>query len=330
MNKKLLALLLILVLSLSVVAFAACDKEEGTGSYAIPEGLTLNVGLYDNETLLGTVTNDTLSGVTQYRVSMTTVNDLGTEKTTVYIGYKLTDLAAKLNITLPVTIKKVDSYSTKDDYKGTYEITSIANAYITIGTEENGAFAEDSKGPRFLSDSTSASSNSVAKYIDKVIINPIDKTKPLLNVKMTQGDKVNEITIPFASYATEVNNVSYDRLNDDIMTTYFGFNLLDILNSMGKIRSSGEWMGFISDYEYVGFVCSDDMIDEDYTTRSFTKAEIENTAKYIKIVKDGETARCYSDYADVMYRSRLKNITKIMVYGGEDAATLEISWSYAD
>jgi|BioPla2DNA2_1021312.scaffolds.fasta_scaffold02049_2 hypothetical protein len=330
MNKRFtLTLVLALVLILSVAVFAACNnKDTNVTSYPIPEGLAVSVEIYEGDTLLGTVNKDTLGQITQYRVTMTTTNAADTVETRNYIAYKLTDIAAKLEITLPETITKVAAFAT-DNYKDTYDTTTLANAYISIGFEDDGVFAEDSKAPRFISDSTSTSANSVAKFIGKIVINPVDKTRPVLHVTMTQGDKTNEITVPNAIYEETVENVSEEITKSGVTTVYYGFNLIDILNSMGKIRNNGEWMGFISDYVSVGFVCSDDEADGDYSARVFTKSEIEDDTKYIKIVRDGDTARCYSDLADAQYRSRLKNITQIIIYG-EDAATLVLSWSYAE
>jgi len=155
-----------LSLALSTAYFAK------TKTYPIPEDLTVNVQIFDGATLLGTVTKDTLGELTQERISMTTTNDYQTTTTSVYVAYNVKAAADKLGIVLPASITSVHAFAS-DDYDSVYTITTLDNAYISIGFDDDGVFGADEKGPRFISDKTSASSNSVAKYIAKIVINPV-------------------------------------------------------------------------------------------------------------------------------------------------------------
>ncbi len=349
MNKKLIALFLIIsVLVLSMTLFACNKAENDPGEnkvvYQIPDGLTINVAIYNNDMLLGTIINGTFTNVEQHKITMNTTNSFGTESSVVYIGYKVSDLISSLGITLP-EITGVWAYAS-DNYL--IQAENIENAYITIGMEEDGVFVVDNKGPRYISDSNSAVSSTINQFIAKIVFNYVKPAEepngnngentggdtPVvvedvvvkLNVDMTQGTKTNTITVPFAIMADDVTNVTYDNKG----TIYYGFTLHNILRSMGKQKQDGTTMTFINNYESVGFVCSDDDEAGDYSARVFTKAEIESTENYIKIVRDGDATRCFSDLGEptegaTTYRHKLKHITKIVVYG-TDAATLELTW----
>lgn len=169
MKKLSLFVVVALTVALCLTLFACADKT--TETYLIPDDLTVNVEIYDGETLLGTVTKDTLKELTQEKISMTTTNDYETTKTSVYVAYSVKAAAEKLGITLPSTITSVKAFAT-DDYVTVYQITTLDNAYLSIGFEDDGAFAADEKGPRFISDKNSGSANSVAKFIAKIVLNP--------------------------------------------------------------------------------------------------------------------------------------------------------------
>ncbi|MGI6594958.1 MAG: hypothetical protein ACOX24_07820 [Christensenellales bacterium] len=327
MKKTMKKTLLVLVLVASVLALSfnllACDKPEAPeekAAFAIPESLNINIELSNGYESLGTITKDVLKDVEQRQVTMTTTNDFDTTTSRVYVAYKLTDILDELDI--DVTVDNVNSIAS--DNKA-ISAANITNAYITIGEVQDGAFVEDDSAPRYISDSTSTSSKTVNKKLDKVVFNYAYN----LSVHMTQGDKTNDIVVPFTDFA-EVERITHDYVKDGVTTKYDGFNLKDILISMGKFTKTGEPFPFITDYTSVGFVCSDDKAGEDHSARVFTKAEIESAESYIRIVKDGNTARSFSDLGEPTegaktYRHRLKKITKIIV-NGEDAATLEISW----
>lgn len=328
MKKTMKKTLLVLVLVASVLALSfnllACDKPEAPeekAAFAIPESLNINIELSNGYKSLGTITKDVLKDVEQRQVTMTTTNDFGTTTSRVYVAYKLTDILDELDI--DVTVDNVNSIAS--DNKA-ISATNITNAYISIGEVQDGAFVEDDSAPRYISDSTSTSSKTVNKKLDKVVFNYAYN----LSVHMTQGTKTNDIIVPFTTVAPDVATITHDYVKDGVTTKYDGFNLKDILISMGKIKSDNSVMHFIEDYISVGFVCSDDEAGKDYSARVFTKAEIESAESYIRIVKDGNTARSFSDLGEPTEgaktnRHRLKDITKIIV-NGKDAATLEISW----
>lgn len=209
MKKKLLSVLLIVaVLAASLAIFTACNTSDDSDitNYAVPSDLALNISIYDGETLLGMITGDDFAAVTQHRFTMTTVNDFNTKKTVTYIGYKVTDLLAAKNITVPA-FTKIKSVAT-DDYSGEYDISSLANAYITIGYEENGAFAADSQGPRFVSDKTSGSSNSVAKYISKITFNPVTvPANTLTAIAAADNYDVPAFTIAVKNNETDITTI---------------------------------------------------------------------------------------------------------------------------
>ena len=84
MNKKLIALFLIIsVLVLSITLFACNKVENDPGEnkvvYQIPDGLTINVAIYNNDMLLGTIINGTFTNVEQHKITMNTTNSFGTE-----------------------------------------------------------------------------------------------------------------------------------------------------------------------------------------------------------------------------------------------------------
>lgn len=330
MKKKTKKTLLVLVLVASVLALSfnllACDKPapEEKAAFAIPESLNINIELSNGYKSLGTITKDVLKDVEQQQVTMETVNTAGATTSKVYVAYKLTDILDELDIEITVdNVKSIASDAKKFEVKA----ANITNAYITIGEVQDGAFVEDDSAPRYISDSTSTSSKTINKQLDKVVFNYAYN----LSVHMTQGTKTNDIVVPNVAFepVKDVKIITHDYVKDGVTTKYDGFNLKDIILSMGKKGQTGDKY-FITDYTSVGFVCSDDKADEDYSARVFTKAEIESAESYIRIVKDGNTARSFSDLGEPTegaktYRHKLKNITKIIV-NGKDAATLEISW----
>lgn len=152
--------------------------------YPIPENVDVNIAIYEGsvleDNLLGTVTNEILTAlkVRQQIVSMTTIkNDV--ETTTMYVAYSMDEIITELDFDLPETITSVKAIGS-DDYKRDFPITSFEKSYVTIGFEDAGVFGDDFdeedqvvEAPRFISDFTSTSKNSVAKMVVTIIINPI-------------------------------------------------------------------------------------------------------------------------------------------------------------
>lgn len=152
--------------------------------YPIPENVDVNIAIYEGsvleDNLLGTVTNEILTAlkVRQQIVSMTTIkNDI--ETTTLYVAYSMDEIITELDFDLPETITSVKAIGS-DDWESDFPITSFEKSYVTIGFEDAGVFGDDFdeedqvvEAPRFISDFTSTSKNSVAKMVVTIIINPI-------------------------------------------------------------------------------------------------------------------------------------------------------------
>lgn len=152
--------------------------------YPIPENVDVNIAIYEGsvleDNLLGTVTNEILTAlkVRQQIVSMTTIkNDV--ETTTMYVAYSMDEIITELDFDLPETITSVKAIGS-DDWESDFSITSFEKSYVTIGFEDAGVFGDDFdeedqvvEAPRFISDFTSTSKNSVAKMVVTIIINPI-------------------------------------------------------------------------------------------------------------------------------------------------------------
>lgn len=366
MRNKLLTIAVMIMLALTLsLALAACNDK----AYPIPEELTVNVQIYDGETLLGTVTKDTLEVLTQETITMTTTNDYETTKTSVYVAYSVSAAAEELGITLPSPITSVKSYAT-DSYSAVYEMTTLENSYISIGFEDDGAFAADEDGPRFISDKTSGSSNSVAKFIAKIVINPPadpdeggenggenggdEEAEEILAFTITPewtdggrtltvvfkdivSDKTNRITLSTPEGESVVTAITIDEnpavdLSSSLLisyenkgTLYYGYKLDDIIAKMGKYRSGEAWMSFVEEYTAVGFVCSDDEAEADYSARVYTKAEVDGETD-INIVFDAGatvqegTTRVYSGLSDTdpaTYRNKLKKVLSIQIFALE-------------
>lgn len=177
-------LTLLVALALFTALFAACVPDtnpEVNTPYAIPENLSVNVEIFEGAALLGTISNDTLDNLTQEVVTLTTTNSNDVQTTVSYVAYAISDILEELNITLPAAITSVKTLAT-DNYDTSFTMTSFENSYLSIGFEEEDAFVEDTKtkndkliiqAPRFISDKTSASSNSVTKMVSKIVINPV-------------------------------------------------------------------------------------------------------------------------------------------------------------
>jgi hypothetical protein len=245
MNKKLIALFLIIsVLVLSMTLFA-CNKAENDPSndtnltppetlnpttYQIPTDLTINVEIYDGIELLGTAVNASFANIEQHKLRMDTINSYGTETSVVYIAYKLTDIVTALNITLP-EINGVFAVAS-DNY--TIEAENIDRAYITIGTEVNGAFVADADSPRYIADNLSTDSKLINKKIAKVVINdPL--TTVNVNVELYETTTLlGTVTNAVLKKATrqEVSMTTVNSMGTETTVTYLGYKLSDIATKL--------------------------------------------------------------------------------------------------
>ncbi len=168
MRKKIgIISLTIAVVAMMAVSLCACGGDKGTTTYDIPTDLAVSVEVLHGEQSLGTISKATLAKVQQEQITMTTTNKTGTMKTVVYVCYNLKSLCEKANIVLP-------EFTSVKGTSGTYSkdcgISSFENSYISIGIVENGAFAIDEKSPRFISDKTSSSSNSIVQQIETLVL----------------------------------------------------------------------------------------------------------------------------------------------------------------
>lgn len=315
----------VLIVALGLLAFTACgapaEQPEARG-YNIPAELNIAVGLYNGNELLGTIAKEDFAGVTQEKITMTTKNSMGTEKTVTYLAYNVAGIVAKKSLTVPA-FTAIKTLAT-DNYINDFNMTDLSGLYITVGFEKDGAFEADADAPRLVTDKNSASSKSVTRLLSKIVLNPVAFG---LTVKMTQGTKVNDIAI-----SSEVIPVKHSVTKGEITTDYKGYNLKDIIANMTKIKKDNTVMNLVGDYAKVGFVCSDDETGKNYDARVFTKAEIESAEKYVRLVADGEVTRCFSDFADTepkTYRNNLKKITSIVVYNADNSVncTFEFTWS---
>lgn len=310
MSKKILSIILIIAVALvAAVALTACNKP-----FAIPEDLTIDIEIYNGETKLGTVTRETLEGVKQENVEMATTNSVGTEETSVFVAYSFKAIAEKLNIELPSEISSVKVFAS-DGYKDVFEITSLDNAYISIGFMDGKEFSADEKAPRFISDKTSKSRNSIAKFAKKIIINPLPEEEggdegdggqggenegeqTLAYILSLTWENENTLKIDFEDRSgdrVKYNTLALSTPNADGVTkrnidgkgyTDLGSNLYISYEHQGKNGTTTYYgyklgdilanLGNVEDYTVVMFVCSDDKETDDYSARAYTKAEVDS------------------------------------------------------
>ncbi len=242
-------LTLVLAIALCALLLAACVPEpEPTpqnNAYPIPEDLVINVEIYEGATLLGTITESALEGIAQEIVTMTTTNSMGTEKTESYVAYSISAILNKLGITLPaVTSVKTEA---TDAYVSSFDITSLAASYLTIGFEEDGAFVEDTKtknnkvvmqAPRFILDKTSVSSNDVTKMVARIIVNP---TAPYeipenldVDVEIYEGATLLGTVSNATLEAVFQQIVTITTVKDEVETTsaYVSYSMNDIFHEL--------------------------------------------------------------------------------------------------
>lgn len=331
--KKNIWKILIIVALVAVLCFTlvACNKDEDE-DYAIPSAVTINIEVYDGETLLGTVTAAHLDGVAQEVIDTSTVNDVGTPKEVKYVGYSFKAMLAKANITLPSFTEL--RYVGTDNYDKTLSISSLDRSYITIGIIEDGNFVEDSKSttaPRLVTDKNSTSSNDTAKLIAKVILNPVEAVDPNPEEPTDPVDDVYFLNAVIKDLSKDKNN---DIKCDDIAyvmhpyndINYFGYKLSDVLSKMTKVTKSGDIMNFIEGYNKIGLVAN---AKSGGLEEFFITAEEIGSADYdIIIVKDGDTSRIFSKITD-QGRLKTKGIVKLNVYT-DDVVSHEITLAWGE
>ncbi|NLO65005.1 MAG: hypothetical protein GX095_07190 [Clostridiales bacterium] len=346
MSKKILSIILIIAVALvAAVALTACNKP-----FAIPEDLTIDIEIYNGETKLGTVTRETLEGVKQENVEMATTNSVGTEETSVFVAYSFKAIAEKLNIELPSEISSVKVFAS-DGYKDVFEITSLDNAYISIGFMDGKEFSADEKAPRFISDKTSKSRNSIAKFAKKIIINPLPEEEggdegdggqggenegeqTLAYILSLTWENENTLKIDFedrSGDSVKYNTLALSTPNADGETkrnidgkgyTGLGSNLYISYEHQGKNGTTTYYgyklgdilanLGNVEDYTVVMFVCSDDKETDDYSARAYTKAEVDsNDGVVVAYDKGNGKARIMSALGDTNPSTYRNNLKNV-------------------
>lgn len=286
-------LTLILAIALCALLLAACAPEPEPApqntAYPIPEDLAVNVELFEGGRLIGTITESTLEGITQEIVTMTTANSMGTEKTESYVAYSISAILNKLGITLPaVTSVKIEA---TDAYVSSFDITSLAASYLTIGFEEDGAFVEDAKtknnkvvmqAPRFILDKASVSSNDVTKMAARIIVNPVTPYEIPENLEVNVKIYEGETLLGTVSNATleEIFQqvVTITTVKDEVETTsaYVCYAMKDIFYEL--------------DIEFPQAVASVDIIATDEYETNFTITSLDAAYLTIGFEDDGAFA----------------------------------------
>lgn len=305
MNKKLIALFLIIsVLVLSMTLFACNNVENDPGEnkvvYQIPDGLTINVAIYDGIELLGTAVNASFANIEQHKLRMDTINSHGTETSVVYIAYKLTDIVTALNITLP-EINGVFAVAS-DNY--TIEAENIDRAYITIGTEVDGAFVADADSPRYIADNLSTDSKLINKKIAKVVINdPL--TTVNVNVELYDNDThlgtITNNTLEKVARQT-ITMTTVNSKGNETTVTYLGYKLSDIAAKLRDVT--------LPTITNVRSLTSDDrVVDADNIDNAYI-----TIGKIVDgdFVADADAPRYLSDSTSTESKSVNKHLVKIV------------------
>jgi hypothetical protein len=320
MNKKLLALFLVIsVLVLSMTLFA-CNKVETDpaddvnntpNAYQIPADLNINVEIYNGIELLGTAVNASFANVEQHKLSMNTVNDYGTTTSVVYIAYKLTDIVTALDLTLP-EINSVYAVAS-DNY--IVEAKNIANAYITIGLEEDGAFVADADSPRYVSDSQSTESKSINKKLAKVIFNDPLAT---VNVNVELYDSLTLLgTITNKELKkTARENVTMTTVNSmgtETSITYLAYKLSNITPKLKNFT--------LPEITSVFSRATDDyLVEAENITNAYISIGFVENGKF---VEDADGPRYISDSTSNSSKSINKKIAKVIF--NDPLTTVEVN-----
>lgn len=175
MKKNFKVFLTVLFILVTVFSLSACkdEPEEEPIVYDIP--IEVSIDIYKGGEFIGKISNAVLLKVQQTVITMTTTNSAGTTTTKNYVVYNMASIISAMEKSI-VGITKVKVTAT-DDYSSEFNMTSFANAFISIGLIEEDVFVKDNNAPRFISDKHSASSKSVASLCSVITINPLPKTE---------------------------------------------------------------------------------------------------------------------------------------------------------
>jgi hypothetical protein len=241
-------------LSVALAVFTACNR-----GFAIPEGLSINIEIYNGDTLLGTVNNDSLRRVRQENVRMQTVNSAGTEHDRTYVAYSLTAILSRLNVTLP-EFSEVEITGIRNNAESSVrrEINRLSDAYITIGLVEDGEFAEDSGSVRLIPDKNSNDHGAIIQQVVRIRVNPpaippkdcetCDRQNCVCDVRtLWEGCEADDCTCPVISVGVYFGEeLLYTITNEDLTGMeyrigvvrhggaarwYMAFNIAEILEN---------------------------------------------------------------------------------------------------
>jgi len=108
------------------------------------------------------VTNDTLAGLSIYKISATTVNNAGESSTADYTGYKLADVLEACGVTGAVTVKAIAN----DGYESEIAAELIDSEYTLVAIEKDKELGEE--GTIWLAPCSETSSKSFCKLVVEI------------------------------------------------------------------------------------------------------------------------------------------------------------------
>jgi hypothetical protein len=187
MKKSFIVFLCIIAIAACSFLLFACNGDNGPPSenYPLPENLV--IGIYNGETLLGTINNDVLNGAEQTTVRMQTVDSIDREFDRTYVAYSLTAVLQSMNITLP-TFNQVTFGLTNGGTLTRNNLTSLANAYITIGMINADGFSVDTSSPRIIIDKTSNNHGGIIQNVASISVATIAEPEPDNGYDCTECD----------------------------------------------------------------------------------------------------------------------------------------------
>ena len=109
------------------------------------------------------VTNDTLAGLSIYKITVTTVNSKGTASESTYTGYKLSDVLAACGVTGAAKVSAVAN----DGYAAELDAALIESDYTLVAIEKDKETGED--GTIWLAPCSETSSGSYCKLVVELV-----------------------------------------------------------------------------------------------------------------------------------------------------------------
>jgi len=109
------------------------------------------------------VTNETLAGLSIYKIEVTTVNSKGASSTSGYTGYKLADVLAACGVENATTVKAVAN----DGYESTLSAENITSDYTLVAIEKDKELGED--GTIWVAPCAETTSSAYAKLVVEIV-----------------------------------------------------------------------------------------------------------------------------------------------------------------